>query len=211
MKLTKYEHACMVIEEAGKRLVIDPGGFTTSFGSLESIAAVVVTHAHADHFSTEHLQAIFSANPHAPLFTTKDVAEQFQQPNVIVVSDGQTETIGPFTLIFSGELHARISQNTPKLYNTAVRVNDVFFYPGDSYTIPKLPVDVLAVPANAPWMRVEESMEFITQTKPKRCFPTHNGLLSEAGNAVYNGALQYAADAADVQFIFLKPGDSLKF
>jgi L-ascorbate metabolism protein UlaG (beta-lactamase superfamily) len=210
MKLTKYTHACIVLEENGTRLVIDPGVFTPDFGPADNIAAVVVTHAHADHCSPEHLQAIFAANPEAILFTTQDVAAQFSQLHSVAVHDGQEAAVGPFKLAFSGELHARLPQNTPVMDNTAVCVNDSFFYPGDSYTPPKQPVDVLAVPANAPWMRAEESMEYITQCRPERCIPTHNGLLSEAGHAVYNGILQQAAKTAGVTFLALKPGDSIE-
>jgi L-ascorbate metabolism protein UlaG (beta-lactamase superfamily) len=34
MKLTKYTHACIVLEEQGEKLVIDPGGFTPEFGDV---------------------------------------------------------------------------------------------------------------------------------------------------------------------------------
>jgi L-ascorbate metabolism protein UlaG (beta-lactamase superfamily) len=31
MTITKYEHACLSIEEEGKKLVIDPGQFSPSY------------------------------------------------------------------------------------------------------------------------------------------------------------------------------------
>jgi hypothetical protein len=102
-----------------------------------------------------------------------------------------------------------IHQSLPQLHNTAVSVNDVFFYAGDSYTTPPVTTAMLAVPLNAPWMRVNESMDYITQVKPKQCFGTHDALLSDIGHAIYGGALQQAATAAEVEYLNLKPGDSV--
>lgn len=45
MKLTKHEHACVVLEKDGAKIVIDPGSFSS--GAAEIIAgvdAILVTH-----------------------------------------------------------------------------------------------------------------------------------------------------------------------
>ena len=207
MKLTKYGHACVVLEEQGKKLVIDPGVFTDDFGGLDGIVAVVVTHVHPDHFNPQHLDAIFAANPDAKLFSVQEVAEQYAK--AAAVHSGQQEASGPFALRFSGEMHELIHDSLPRPHNTAVTVNDAFFYPGDSYTLPDAPVRVLAVPANAPWMKIADSIDYIAHVKPERCLPTHNGLLSEAGHTIYNGGLKRGADAAGAEFVFLRPGESL--
>jgi len=86
MKITKYEHACMVAEEAGKKLVIDPGEFTPDFGDATDVAAVVITHVHGDHFSKEHLQTIIDKNPDVQLFTTAEVAEALPDAKITVTT-----------------------------------------------------------------------------------------------------------------------------
>src|SRR5262245_21363416 len=150
MKLTKYEHACVVLEEQGKKLVVDPGGFTKEFGGVDNIVAVVVTHKHADHFNPEHLETILATNPDATIFTPDDLAEQFKKPGVKAVKAGDEATRGPFRLHCGGEMHVLIHNSLPCPQNTSLLVNDSFYYPGDSYTMPDKPVEVLAVPANAP-------------------------------------------------------------
>lgn len=51
MRLTKLEHAAVLIEEDGARLVIDPGSFTRPVEGTADTVAVVLTHEHADHWT----------------------------------------------------------------------------------------------------------------------------------------------------------------
>jgi len=209
MKLTKYTHACIVLEEQGKKLVIDPGTFTKDLDDLNNVTAVVVTHVHSDHFEPKWLDDITLHNPGVQIFSTSDVASAYQQPHLAIVGAGQQVTVGPFRLAFYGEQHALIHESLPRPQNIGVLVNDTFFYPGDSYTKPDKPVELLAVPANAPWMRVGESMDYIAELKPKQCIPTHDGLLSETGHAVYYASLSKACDDNGATFTPLAPGESV--
>ncbi|HJQ08806.1 MAG TPA: MBL fold metallo-hydrolase [Candidatus Saccharimonadales bacterium] len=209
MKVTKYEHACVVLEEQGKKLVIDPGGFTSTFGDASNIAAVVVTHVHPDHFDISHLSIILDKNPDAPVFTTQEVAEQLKYPNTKVSKQGISVIVGPFKLDFYGEKHALIHEKLPCPHNTAVLVNDTFYYPGDSFTKLDKPVQLLAVPANAPWAKIAETIDYLAAVKPLQCFPTHNGLLSPAGHAIYNGGISFACETNGIGFTYLKPGESI--
>jgi hypothetical protein len=83
------------------------------------------------------------------------------------------------------------------------------YYPGDSFALPHQPVDILAVPASAPWLKLSESMDFITAVKPKRVFPTHNALLSDIGAKINDGLLEASARGVAAVYIKLKPGDTL--
>jgi len=42
MKITKYGHACLMVEIDGRSLVIDPGVFSTDFVSPDNVDAVVI-------------------------------------------------------------------------------------------------------------------------------------------------------------------------
>lgn len=209
MKITKYGHACIVLEEQGKRLVIDPGVFTESFGDASNVVAVVVTHVHPDHFDPAHLKTIFTLNPDATLFSTPDVASAAIDGNIVTAEDGLEIDAGPFHLKFAGKMHAVIHQDMPQPFNIGVFINDAFFYPGDSFTTIDEPVKILAVPANAPWANVSESMDYIRVIKPEQCIPTHNGLLSGFGHQIYNGALEKATKDIGSIFTYLQPGESL--
>jgi L-ascorbate metabolism protein UlaG (beta-lactamase superfamily) len=208
MKITKFEHACIVIEEQGQSLVIDPGDYTRELGDLQNVAAVVFTHVHGDHYGAANLAAILKANPNAKVFGTHEVAAA--APNTTAVDAGQTVAAGPFKLAFFGGRHALVYKDTPQNENVGVMVNDRFYYPGDSFDTPNgLPVEILALPVSGPWMKTGEALEFIEAIKPsKLCIPTHDALLSPLGMKMFEGRAPSICAEFGATFKVLQPGES---
>jgi len=206
MKLTKYEHACVVIEEQGTSLVIDPGAFSTSLPDLTGIKAIVVTHQHADHLDIERLQQLRVANPDAPVFSAADVAEAHPELGLTTVEPGQSLTVGPFSLTFTGGQHAVIDSSLLRIQNVGVIINDgAVYYPGDSFAEPGRPVQTLLVPAAAPWMKVSEAMNFLRDVQPELAIPTHDAILSDQGKQIYDNML----GSAGVRYQRLQTGESI--
>ncbi|MCU1424624.1 MAG: fold metallo-hydrolase, partial [Microbacteriaceae bacterium] len=153
MKLTKHEHATLVLEKSGETLVVDPGSFTMPLTELRSVVAIVITHEHPDHWTPEQLDRILSMNPGATIYGPPGVALAARAYPVKVVRNGDEITAGGFTLKFFGEHHAIIHSSIPVIDNVGVLVDDTLYYPGDSFTVPPVAVDTLAVPAGAPWLK----------------------------------------------------------
>ena len=210
MKVTKYEHACLDIEHQGRRLLIDPGVFTTSIPNFDNVAAVVVTHVHPDHLDSAKLKLILSSNPSVAIFTVQAVGDELRgSVPVKIVSGGDTAKIGNFNLRFYGGQHALIHKSYPTTDNVGVMVNDKLYYPGDSFTLPDISVPVLAVPASAPWLKIGEAIDFIKEIKATQVFPTHNAVLSEIGMTINNRLLEAATSSEDGTYVNLAPGQSL--
>ncbi|MBR21695.1 MAG: MBL fold metallo-hydrolase [Leifsonia sp.] len=209
MILTKREHACLVIEHEGASLVIDPGSFTAPF-TAENLAAIVVTHEHADHVATEHLDRLLAAAPGAvELFAPAGVAAEHPGYDWTIVVAGDVRAAGPFALAFSGGRHATIHRSIPIVDNLGVFVNETLYYPGDSYTVPERPVDVLAVPSSAPWLKIGEVMDYLDVVRPRRSFPTHERVNSEIGQRMANARIQRVTELHGGTFVALEAGDSL--
>lgn len=206
MKITKYEHSCLVLETAGKRLVIDPGIYSKSFNDLSNIAGVVVTHIHGDHFDLERLKSIAAQNPESQFFGPRQVADEAGAVNMQAVSAGETKTISEFSLEFFGGKH----EFYEGFENIAVLVNGVFFHPGDSYTQPGRTVEVLALPASAPWLRVLDAVNYLRACQPKSTVPIHNALLSEIGESIHYRIIEAAASEARIDWQVLPPGQSIE-
>jgi L-ascorbate metabolism protein UlaG (beta-lactamase superfamily) len=209
MQITKYEHACFIVEIEGKKVVVDPGSFTSPLPDPTNVLGVVITHEHADHWTPEHLTRILEASPTARVFGPAGVAAAVSGFDVTVVQDDDRIDLGPFTLAFSGGKHAEIHSSIPIVDNIAVFINDTVFYPGDSFTLPPVAPEVLAVPSSAPWLKIGEVMDYVAAAKPVRSFPTHEMINSAAGKGMANGRIDALTQAGGGEFFPLEPGESL--
>lgn len=181
MKLTKYEHACFTIEKDDQLLVVDPGGFTTDFMPPTNVVAIVITHEHGDHLDQTHVAAIIDQNHTAIIVAHPSITTHIKSFQTRSVLPGDHSTVGVFDLTFYGGDHAVIHPDIPAVANLGVLINEHVYYPGDSFTRPNVPVDVLALPIAAPWLKLSESVDFIREVKPRLAFPTHDAVLSDTG------------------------------
>jgi L-ascorbate metabolism protein UlaG (beta-lactamase superfamily) len=200
MKLTKYEHACITLEQDSAVLVVDPGGLSPDFVAPEGVVAVVITHQHGDHFDHDVLASIIDKNPEAIVIAPADVVSQIEVFETRQVTGGDSVSVGPFDLTFYGEKHAPIHASLPVADNVGVLINNLAYYPGDSFTLPEGSVDTLAVPASGPWLKVGESIDFLLAVKPRFAFPTHEGLLNDDGKAFTYAHLQRFAESINAEF-----------
>lgn len=211
MRITKHEHAALRIDAHGATVLIDPGSFLTGLSELHALAAIVITHEHADHWTPEQLTRIFDSAPDAPIFTTAAVAAAIEGRDVTVVSPGDELTAGPFSLRFFGGTHEQIHSSIPVVDNVGVLVDDLLYYPGDSYALPEgVEVEVLAIPTGAPWLRLGDAMDFTLAVSPRHAFGTHDMTLSVAGRSGHLSRLKWATEQGGGQFHLLDPGDSLE-
>jgi len=210
MRLTKHEHAAFTLEADGKLLIVDPGSFTTPFEGLDDVVAVVITHEHPDHWTPGQLNGILKKNPDARIFGPAGVAAAASDFDIVETSDGAEFSVEPFDLKFFGSKHAVIHPSIPVIDNVGVLINDAVCYAGDSFTIPPFEVDILAVPAGAPWLKIAEAMDYVMAVKPRRTFPTHEMVLSAIGKGMSNQRIEYATAQVGGEFFPLEPGEVLE-
>ena len=210
MKVTKQGHACLIFEEKGKKLVLDPGSYSQPLEGLSDVVAIVITHAHDDHCFEAQLERLLVSNPDLVIFGPPEVRTRLTNYNVTAVYHGDYYPVGPFTIEFMGDLHAQIHHSIPVIENRAVLINDRVYYPGDSFTLPDREVDLLAVPTSAPWLKIGEVMDFVSAIKHKKSIATHNALLSDFGHALNNGRVKALTEAQGGEFTYLLDGESIE-
>jgi L-ascorbate metabolism protein UlaG (beta-lactamase superfamily) len=207
MRISKYEHALLVIEQSAAQLVIDPGSYS-NLPELQNVVAVVFTHLHDDHTSQEHAQTISRNFPAVKMFGTQEVVEKLTGLDVQAVYHGDHYEVGPFQIDFYGDLHQVIHRSIPLVQNVGVMINSQLYYPGDSYTFPEQSVEILACPTSAPWLRISDVIDFLDLIRPKKCFATHNALLSEQGHELQNNRVQQIVEKHGGEFRYLNVGES---
>lgn len=182
MKITKFNHSCFLLEKNGRGLLFDPVEYTNSLPTITNLDAIIITHTHGDHFQPTVLDKIRTANHDAKIFTTSDNEEL--QDIATIVKNGDKTSVGAFSLEFYGENHAEIILGQFVCKNLGTLVDGIFANSGDSFDTPPSTPEILLAPLSAPWLKLNETIEFIKTIQPKTVIPTHDALNSDLGNTV---------------------------
>jgi L-ascorbate metabolism protein UlaG (beta-lactamase superfamily) len=209
MELIKHGHACVVLCEGDRRLVVDPGAFTEP-GALDGATAVLVTHEHADHFVPDRLRAAMDADPAREVWTNRSVAAQLEGlgSRVHVVGHGDAVTVAGFDVHVHGELHAEIHPDVPRIPNIGFLVDGLVFHPGDALTVPDEPVATLLLPVHAPWSKASEVIDYVRAVHADQAFAIHDVLLSDTGLGLVAGLLGERGPGTPTPYSRLAPGDT---
>ncbi|MCE5291542.1 MAG: MBL fold metallo-hydrolase [Nocardiaceae bacterium] len=193
MRLTHFRHSCLLLELNGTRVLFDPGNFSHGFEGLTDLDAIIITHQHPDHCDQARLPDLVAGNPNAKLLADPQSAAILGggwQP----VHSGNALELGTVKVTAGGGRHAVIHPDIPVIDNTVYLIGDDtnparFCHPGDSLFVPSFPVDVLAIPATAPWMRISETVDYLRSVAPRVAVPIHQEIVSAAGRGIYYGRL----------------------
>lgn len=193
MQLTHFGHSCVLADFGHTSLLFDPGTFSHGFEGITGLSAVVITHQHPDHVDAGRLPALLDANPNATLYADAQTAEQLDVP-CQQVQVGDELSVGDLTIRAMGGKHAVIHPEIPVITNISYVVGDSghparFMHPGDALFIPDEPIDVLATPAAAPWMKVSEAVDYLRAVAPARAVPIHQGIIAPDARGIYYGRL----------------------
>lgn len=191
MRITHLGHACLLVEIADARILIDPGTFSPQAHDQRHLDAVLVTHQHPDHLDVERLPGLLETNAGVQLVTDPETAHQLQDKGIDAhpLRAGDEVAVRTATVSGVGEMHALIHDDIPRIHNTGMRVTaqgePTFFHPGDALDADPGEVDVLAFPLNAPWARSRDMTGFLRRLAAPHAIPVHDALLSEVGRTLY--------------------------
>jgi len=201
MKLTKYQHACIVIEKEGTTLIVDPGTYSHDFIMPNNVDAIVITHEHPDHFDETLVQSILATHPKATIIAHESISGRFTNFNAIAAKTDIPYTVGAYTLQFFGGTHAPIAASIGVPSNLGVLIDSRLYYPGDSFVVPfGVQVSELALPVSAPWLKISDAMDFLAQVRPAFAFPTHDAILSAEGKELVDRLLGTVAGGQETKY-----------
>lgn len=196
MQITHHGHSCLLVESGSTRVLVDPGTFSHGFEELTGLAAVLVTHQHADHVDVERLPALLEANDGARLLVEPELAAELGKAGIEAepLHAGDSVTLGDLSLKAVGGLHAVIHPDVPRVGNVGLLLSDgsrTLFHPGDAIDVVPGPdvapdgVDLLALPVAAPWSALKETVDYLRAVAPRHAFGIHEAILSAPGQAVF--------------------------
>jgi L-ascorbate metabolism protein UlaG (beta-lactamase superfamily) len=211
VQLTKLGHACVVLSDGDRRLVVDPGAFTEE-SAWDGATAVLITHEHVDHFAPARTRAALDADPALQVWTNASVAAQLggAGPRVHIVGAGDALTVAGFDVQVHGEWHAVIHPDIPRVHNVGFLVAGQVFHPGDALTVPDVAVHTLLLPLHAPWSTTGELIDYLREVRAERAVAVHDALLSAVGRGVVGGMLGERGPGTPTPLTQLASGESIE-
>jgi L-ascorbate metabolism protein UlaG (beta-lactamase superfamily) len=181
MKLTKLGHSCFILDINNTRILFDPGVYTVKYATIENIDIICISHGHADHLDMDLLKEILKNNSPV-IITNADVANTLKLEGIEakVIANGEVININNTVIEAYGEKHIFVRPNFDAGNNIGFLINETFFYPGDNYTLPNKPIEVLAMPSAGPWVKLDEALAYAIKVNPKKVFTVHDSI--EADN-----------------------------
>ncbi|MBS9532468.1 MBL fold metallo-hydrolase [Mycobacterium sp. M1] len=212
MQLTHFGHSCLLADFGGTAMLFDPGNFSHGFEGITGLSAILITHQHPDHVDVERLPALLDANPGAALYADPQTAAQLGPP-WRAVHAGDLFSVGDLVVRGAGGEHAVIHPELPLIDNISYLIGDAehparFMHPGDALFVPDEPVDVLATPAAAPWMKISEAVDYLRAVAPARAVPIHQAIIAAEARGIYHGRL---AEMGRTDFQVLPAEDAVTF
>lgn len=186
MKISKYLHSCLVFEDEGYKLLIDPGKFTFAEGIVKpeqfaDVNSIIITHIHPDHLDIENLRIIAQLSG-ASILTNKQVGEKLTDANIPfeLLCNGKQQ-LGAFKLeAFTVEHEPILDNALPQM--TALLINDKILHPVDSMEDALFKyegIELLIMVTMAPFATEPRIATFADKLRPKQILPVHDGYAKE--------------------------------
>jgi L-ascorbate metabolism protein UlaG (beta-lactamase superfamily) len=211
MRITKFGHACLMIEEQEMRLLIDPSTFAKNLADVSDADAILITHDHFDHLDAGTVKDVLLRSPSATVYADPGASKVLDEAGVSVatVADGDEIDIKGVRVQVVGEHHDHVHPDLPIMGNVGFLIAGRFFYPGDALTVPNEPVEILAQPTDGPWLKLEQTLDYVRAIKPKVVIPVHEGTL--AMPQMNYGPMEQFAKEAGATFHNLDHGKPVEF
>jgi L-ascorbate metabolism protein UlaG (beta-lactamase superfamily) len=204
VRITKYVHSCLLIEEHSRAVLFDPGDYSHASGMLDvdalpELDAVLITHGHFDHCNVDVLKWIRQRSPEVPIVSNPEVVQKLESENI------QATTQAPEGIACREAKHQPLPWRTPAPDNWSFTVFDRLTHPGDSLHISQSG-PVLALPMQGPWGSLREALDLALQLRPEKIIPIHDWhLRDEAREALYKQAQDFLGQYG-IEFLPVKNG-----
>jgi L-ascorbate metabolism protein UlaG (beta-lactamase superfamily) len=208
VRVRKFGHSCLLVEEGEDALLFDPGRreFLDERATPEGFAGVsviVITHWHADHADPELIGRIVRRNA-AAVVAPPGAGEELARAGVagVIPAEGSVSR-GGFTLEFVAAPHAPLLGGATPPTHVACVVNGGLLNPGDSFDrlLDRFRgVPAVALPVTAPWMTDLDAAAFVERLRPARLIPVHDGYVKDFFRARRNESLRAYFGRSDIDF-----------
>ena len=173
MKISKHIHSCLLVEDQGKVVLIDPGNYSydakaLDINQLNQLDAIVITHGHMDHMYIPWIKEILQKFPNIPIYTNPSARKLLQQEGInnVYTEGNEFITMKPLS-------HEKVFDKQTVVENCSIRLFNTFTSVGDSFGFTD-ETDSIAFPVAAPWGSLTQAMNVASTIKTKVMIPIHD-------------------------------------
>jgi L-ascorbate metabolism protein UlaG (beta-lactamase superfamily) len=211
MRLLKYGHSCVTLDDGNGLLVIDPGTMSNAAEALKGAGGILITHEHGDHVDVGAVRAAAADNSDLQIWAPQSVAAMLADlgDRVVTVTAGEEFSAVGFAIKAFGGQHALIHSSIAVCQNLGYVIDERIYHPGDSYVVPPVAVDTLLVPLSSPWGKLGETLDFVIAVRARAVHQIHDALLSEIGCKAFEGHVARVGAEFGSTFSHLSTGDGV--
>jgi L-ascorbate metabolism protein UlaG (beta-lactamase superfamily) len=207
MKISKHLHSCLLLEEQGKTIIIDPGIFTyqekaLNVSKLEKLYYLLITHEHPDHGYLPFIKELVKRFPKTKIITTTSFTKTLAKENITASSKADD--------IVSVEKvpHEKLwDKEVPE--NVMVTVFGKLASPGDSHHF-ETNAEIIALPIVAPWGATTDAVTLALELKPKVIIPIHDWMYRDGIRQTMYQRLKEFFQTKGIDFKMVETGDILE-
>ncbi|HVA96176.1 MAG TPA: MBL fold metallo-hydrolase [Candidatus Acidoferrales bacterium] len=207
MKISKHLHSCLLIEEQGKTIIIDPGIFTyqdkaLDISKLQKLDYLLITHDHPDHMHLPLVKEIIAKFPDVKIITNQSIVSILEKKSIKATSEGDA------IVSIENVPHERLWDSEPP-ENVMVTVFGKLASPGDSHHF-ETSADIIALPIIAPWGKTTDAINLALKLKPKIIIPIHDWMYKDGARQMMYQRLKGFFETKGIDFKTPETGEVME-
>lgn len=212
MRIKRYTHACVRLDEGDRSLVIDPGAWSEP-QALLGADAVLITHQHYDHVDVLRLAGV-GVPVYLPAEAQLRLPQHTRRLELHRIEAGASFEAAGFVVQAVGGAHAPVLAGQATCANLGYLIEGArggpLYHPGDALHVPDQGstsrVDVLCVPVQGSWLKLAEAIDFVNAIDPRATIGIHDAQVNDRG---LQGITHYLSRHTTTDYRALCPGEAL--
>lgn len=209
MRVTKFVHACLLVEAPERIALFDPGIFSAEAlgklldaGGLERLDDILITHVHPDHCDPALIKKVVDRFPQVRVTGTPEVVAELAKIGV-QAGDQPVEGVS----FFEAPHEAIFDTAGPQ--NVGIHYLDTLSDPGDSHSFTETK-PVLALPVQAPWGSAVDAFNLALKLKPQHVLPIHDWHWSDQAREQIYSRFEDGLGKRGIKFYKLETGQPVE-
>lgn len=197
VKLTKFGHACVLVETDDRIALFNPGKWSEyNLDNISHVDRLIVTHEHGDHLDVDKIKSLVDKFNDLKIVVNKSTQAILEEAGV--KADIVQESM--CTKPFDSPHDSLESFGAAVPESTGYHFKDVYTDPSDSHGFTESKA-ILALPVVGPWGHAVDAVAAMLKSKPQHVFLVHDWHLTREGFDWYQDVVEGVCKENNINFV----------